>query len=128
MTVPMGIFFATLVIFAYGVAPVMLFWGWVRWTMNRPRTWTVPSSLSFAGFVCASASAVLALCIIANGANWYECSPGAIAYCLMIGAALSALGLVIAVGGLWRSSPLRWHAPICAVATLAFWLIATTWS
>lgn len=127
MTVPMGFFFAALMILAYVVAPVMLFWGWVRWTMHRPRTWTIPSTLSFAGFIFASASGFFALCLIANGANWYEHNRSGIAFCIVIGAAFSAFGLLLAVGGLWRNSSLRWHAPVCAIAMLAFWLIATTW-
>lgn len=137
MTVPMGILFAILIVLAYIAAPVMLFWGWVRWTIHRPRTWTVPSTLSFAGFVCASASALLALCVICYGASGgFQNNPGMSTYspdyrlfyrCIAIGAALSALGMIVGIGGVWRKNQLRWHAPVSAIATLAFWVLATTW-
>jgi hypothetical protein len=133
----MEILFATLLILAYVLAPIMLFWGWMRWTIRRPRIWTIPSTLSFAGFVCASASAVFAICVIFYGSSGgFEHTPGVSPYssnvrffyqCIAIGAALSALGFVIAIGGLWRKNQLRWHAPITAIATLAFWLLATAW-
>ena len=137
MTASADIFWGTLFILAYIVAPIMLFWGWVRWTIQRPRNWTIPSTSSFVGFVCASASALFAICVILYGLNGgFVHTPGGPTYspnyglysrCIAIGAALSALGLVAAIGGLWRKSQLRWHAPIAAIATLAFWLIATAW-
>ncbi|HEV2135489.1 MAG TPA: hypothetical protein VGR47_14745 [Terracidiphilus sp.] len=130
----MDIFFTTLFILVYIVAPVMLFWGWVRWTIDRPRTWTVPSTLSFAGFVCASASALFALGVILYGSGGgFEHTPGVsgdstnyelVARCLAIGAGLSALGIVLAIGGIWRKNQLRWHALVSAIATLAFWVLA----
>lgn len=137
MTASMDILFTTLFILAYIVAPVMLFWGWVRWTIDRPRTWTVPSTLSFAGFACASASALFAICVIfyASGGG-FEHTPGMsgnsanyelAARCLAIGASLSASGVILAIGGIWRKNQLRWHALVSAIATLAFWLLASTW-
>jgi len=40
------------------------------------------------------------------------------------GALLSLSGIVFAVIGVWRPSPLRWHAPACAIGTLLFWFAA----
>lgn len=135
MSASTGILFATLLILAYVVAPVMLFWGWIQWMMQRPRTWTIPSTLSFAGFVCASASALFAICVIlyASGGG-FEHTPGGPTYspnyelfyrCIAIGAGLSAPGFVFASGGLWRKNQLRWQAPTSAIAAFAFWLLAS---
>lgn len=137
MTASMDIFFAALLFLAYIVAPIMLCWGWVRWTIQRSRQWTIPSTLSFAGFVCASASALFAICVILYGlSGGFEHTPGFAgdsqnyelgARCIAIGASLSAIGIISALGGIWRRNQLRWHAPVSAIATLGFWLLATAW-
>lgn len=31
-------------------------------------------------------------------------------------------GILFGLSGVWRKNPLRWHAPICAVGTLALWM------
>jgi hypothetical protein len=41
-----------------------------------------------------------------------------------LGVILSLAAMAFAIVGLWRPSPLRWHAPLCAVGTLVFWLAA----
>ena len=41
-----------------------------------------------------------------------------------LGALLSLAAMVFAIIGLLRPSPLRWHAPVCAVGTLVFWITA----
>jgi hypothetical protein len=54
----------TLAALGYVLAPIMLVWGWARWTQrSKPRT--VPSILSLLGFVLASTSALLAVSAIA---------------------------------------------------------------
>lgn len=135
MTASAGILFATLAILAYIVAPGMLFWGWVRWTIRRPRIWTISSTLSFAGFVCASASGLFALCVFFYGlTGGFEHTPGNPTFspnyelfyrCISVGGALSGIGTILAIGGLWRKNQLRWHALISTLATFAFWLLAT---
>ena len=40
------------------------------------------------------------------------------------GAILSLGGIAFGIGGVLRRSSLRWHAPVSAVGTLAFWLVA----
>ena len=32
--------------------------------------------------------------------------------------------IVFGLGGVWRPSSLRWHAPVAAIGTLAFWIMA----
>jgi hypothetical protein len=123
-------FFTLLFVFAYLVSPTMLVWGWARWIKRRPRSWTISSTLSFAGFLLASASALFALWTILYAlGGGFEHLPGYSFFyqCLRRGAVLSLLGIAFSVGGVWRRSPLRWQAPASAVGTLAFWLLATTW-
>jgi|SRR6185503_1953136 len=117
------------------VAPSMLVWGWVRWINYSPRIWKVSSTLSFIGFLFATASALFALWTIlfASGGGFGTSEPHyAPKYALLFryirwGALTSALGIVFAIAGVWRSNLLRWHALTGAVGSLAFWLLATTW-
>jgi len=109
----------------YVLSPVMLTWGWVRW-FRQPKLRTVTAILSLLGFTLASASALLAVSAIA-----YSLMRGGFPYydpLLMrifgVGGLLSLSGLILGVCGVWRTSSLRWHAPISATATLAFWIAA----
>lgn len=62
-----------LLLFGYLVAPTALVWGWVRWMKQQPRLWTISSTLSFVGFLLASASALFALGMIHYAlAGWFE--------------------------------------------------------
>ena len=125
----------TFLILGYFLAPILLIWGWTRWNLRRTKQWTVSSALSFAGLVCSSSSAIFAICVIlfanlggflySTGPVNYETNYRLILYCIWIGAALAAIGFVLAIGGLWRRNPLRWLAPASAIATLAFWLVQT---
>jgi hypothetical protein len=112
------------------VAPAMLVWGWARWIVQRPRLWTISSTLSFIGFLLASASALFSLWVIlyASGGGFQRLPDYSFFYrCIRRGAIISLLGVAFALGGVWRRSPLRWQAPAGAVGTFAFWLLATTW-
>ena len=122
---------------AYLVAPAMIIWGWIRWVIQRPRTQTVASTLSFVGFVLASLSGVFALLVIAYGwsggfehtagLSYYSSNYGLFYCCIRVGVLISLAGLVFSIGGAWRSSSVRWQAAASALGTLAFWLLATTW-
>jgi hypothetical protein len=137
MTASSAILYTVLFILGYLVAPTMLVWGWARWITQRPRLWTVSPTLSFIGFVLASASALFALWMIAyasggrfeHTANIPYYSPNYSLFYLYIrrGSVLSLLGIVFAIGGVWGRGPVRWQAPASALGTLAFWLIVTTW-
>lgn len=129
--------YGLLLVFGYVVAPTALVWGWTRWIKQKPRLWTISSSLSFVGFLLASASAVFALsmvgCALAGG---FEHTPNMSGYSpnfslffrwMQRGEVLSLLALAFALSGVVRQSATRWQAPASAVGTLAFWLIATTW-
>jgi hypothetical protein len=117
--------FATLTILSYEVAPAMLVWGWVRWG-ERPKLRTMPSILSLLGFTFTTASAILAVsCLVYSHVH---ANPRfAIFYPLLwdmsrCGVLLSFAGSLFSVLGVWRQSSLRWHAPACALGTLAFWV------
>ena len=108
----------------YLVSPVLLICGWAQW-VRHPKSRTVASILSLAGFVLATMSALFAIATIvyAQIHRFPQYDP------LLIkvygtGALLSLCGIVFGIGGIWRPSSLRWYAPTSATATLAFWLLA----
>lgn len=109
----------------YLVLPAAMIWGWTRWVRpTRPRT---PFSiLSFAGFVLATASGLLAISAIlyarANGGFPFYSPPLLRIY--RWGATLSVIASALGAIGVWRPSPLRWHALACGVGTLLFWLVS----
>lgn len=119
------VLFGVLVATGYFVLPIALIWGWARWT-NLAKLRTAASILSLAGFVLATASALLAVSSIAygqliHGFRFYD--PGAMRI-FRWGFLLSLGAIVFGLGGVWRPSSLRWHAPAAAIGTLAFWLMA----
>jgi hypothetical protein len=122
-----------LLLFGYLVAPTALVWGWVRWMKQQPRLWTISSTLSFVGFLLASASALFALGMIHYAlAGWFEHTSNTPNFSLFFrwmqrGEVLSLAAFAFAVGGVFQRSSIRWQAPASAIGTLAFWLIATTW-
>ena len=137
MSVLGTVFWTLLLLFGYLVAPGSLVWGWARWIKQRPRLWTVSSTLSFVGFLLASTSALFALWMIAQAsAGVFEHTPGMTNYSpnyslffrwMQRGEVLSLTAVAFALGGVFRRSATRWQALNGAVGTLAFWLIATTW-
>jgi hypothetical protein len=103
----------------------VLIWGWARW-INHPKLRTVPSILSLTGFVLAMASALLAVSSIAyaqviHGFRFYD---PLLMRLFRWGILLSLGAIMFGVGGVWRPSSLRWHAPVAAIGTLAFWAMA----
>lgn len=137
MTKSVTVLFALLLVFSYLVAPITLVWGWSRWIKQGPRTWSISSTLSFIGFLFASASALFALSMIfwafsggfehAHGSPDYSPNFSLFYWFVRGGVVLSILGLAFALGGVWRRGATRWLAPASAIGTLAFWLLATTW-
>jgi hypothetical protein len=130
-------FWTSLLLFGYFVAPSALAWGWVRWITQRPRLWTVSSTLSFVGFLLASVSAIFALGMVAYAsAGGFEHTWNSTSYSpnyslffrwMQRGEVLSLAAIAFSLGGIFKRSVIRWQAPASAVGTLAFWLIATTW-
>ena len=108
----------------YVVAPISLVWGWIRW-IRRPKLRAVMPRLSLVGFMLATASAFLAASTIVYAyrmrgfGHYAPLLPKA----FRAGALLSLGGILFGIGGIWRASSLRWHAPVSGIATLAFWII-----
>ena len=109
------------------VIPALLLWGWIRWA-NRPQDTPLSRSdvFSLVGFSLATASAGLAF-----GTHLYARFVHSFApydpWLLRIyacGCLLSVVGIVFSVAGTGRANPVRWLAPICAIGTLLFWLLA----
>jgi hypothetical protein len=105
--------------------PALLIWGWVRWAKKEmPRSRS--STLSLVGFALATASATLAVCthlyaVFVSSFPVYDPTLLKIYAC---GCLLSVGGIGFAFAGTGRPNPVRWLAPVCAVGTLVFWLLA----
>jgi hypothetical protein len=105
--------------------PAVIIWGWVRWIKHRePRT--TFSTLSLVGFALGTVSGLLAIAamLYARAGRGFSFYDPALIRIYRWGALLSVAAMVFAIIGLWRPSSLRWHAPVCAVGTLVFWLAA----
>jgi|SRR5580698_34465 hypothetical protein len=125
MSTSVQFIFVVLYAMGYIVAPLTLAWGWLRWAM-QPSPKALIAYLSLIGFVFATASGVLAFSAIVyaqiHNFRYYDPLLLKIFRC---GILLSITGILFGAGGLWRKNSLRWHAPVSALATLAFWFAAT---
>jgi hypothetical protein len=124
MSMTVNITMVVFLVVSHLITPVMLIWGWSRWA-QWSKLKTIPSILSLSGFALATLSAILAVSSIAYAQvhrfGFYDPSLMKI---MRWGSMLSLAGFLFAVGGAWRKSPLRWHAPVCALGTFAFWVLA----
>jgi hypothetical protein len=117
-----GILFAV----GYLASPIMVIWGWARW-FSQPKLRTAPSILSLIGFVLATASAVLAVSSIAYAHfHHFPFYDPLLLRIFRWGALLSLGAIIFGVGGAWRRSSLRWHAPISGFGMLTFWTLAAS--
>jgi hypothetical protein len=115
-----------LLIAAYVEVPVMLVWGWRRWA-RRPRQKNPFATISFISFSIGTASALLLVVtilwsLIRGGFTWYD---PVLLRIFAVGLLLSILGFLIALGGVWKANPLRWHAPALALGMVLIWAIWT---
>jgi len=120
----------TLFVVGYLVGPTALVWGWASFFLHRHERWRPVYALSGVGLVLASLSAALGLFMIlyASSGAFYNFAHMELFYrFIAYGAAFSTLGFLFSIAGVWKSHSLRWQAPLGAMGTLAFWLIATTW-
>lgn len=127
MSASLALVFLALSLLAYLIGPAALIWGWMRWSA-RPKTWSFSSIFSFAGFLDATASAVLGIALVFAALNGvferdYALFFRVVSRCLIF----SLLGVLLAVCGAFRNSSFRWVALVGALSTSAFWMIATTW-
>ena len=120
-----GLLVAGLFLAGYLLSPTILIWGWARW-LRLPKQKTVTSVLSLLGFILATLSALVAV-----SGMIYSFAIGGFPYydprlmkIMAVGGLLSLGSLTFSLSGIWRANSLRWHAPVSAIATLAFWLAA----
>jgi len=105
--------------------PVLIIWGWVRWSKNKNPGSIFPT-LSFIGFCFATASALLGLFsrLYAQFIRSFPFYDPTLMRIYACGGLLSLAAILFAIVGVWRRGPVRWHAPLCAIGTLLFWIIA----
>jgi hypothetical protein len=116
----------TLAALGYLVSPVLLICGWAQW-VRRPKLRTLPSTLSLAGLILATTSALLAIAAVAYAQiHHFPHQDPTLIKMYRVGLLLSRSGIVFGIGGIWRPGSLRWYAPIASAATLAFWMLAAT--
>src|SRR5436190_3679902 len=96
----------------YIAVPAGLVWGWIRllkYRQSQP-TFLAPS---LAAFALGTLSAVLAIGATLLTSNATAGPDPSLLRLYRMGALLSFIGIVLAVVGVRRPGPLRWHAPAC---------------
>jgi hypothetical protein len=107
-----------------GLPPLMI-WGWVRWA-KRTQPRTAFSIMSWAGLSLATLSALLAIStlIYAQAIGGFPLYDPLLLKIYRWGLSISLVGIICAIGGIWRAGPVRWHAPACTAGMLLFWFLA----
>lgn len=107
---------------AFIAAPVCLVWGWIRW-LHHKQLLSFLAKLSFIAFLLATASAILVIIsmIYARTSNSILFFDTTYYHFVIAGYWLSGAGLVLSLVGIWRTSPVRAQALVCAVGTLLYW-------
>ena len=124
MSASMIAVYVVLVLLSYVVAPVTLIWGWIRW-VRLPKKWSISAILALIGFGWATTSALLAISMAAYArVHYFAFYDPLLMRIFRLGFLLSLAGIAFGIGGVWRNSPLRWHALAGAVGTFAFWMLA----
>jgi hypothetical protein len=118
---------AILIAIVYLTLPLLTVWGWIRW-MRGPHAHSLTSVLSLISFVFATASIVLAISslIYAQVVRSFPFYDPLLLRIYRLGGSLSMLGIIFSLGGIWRPSTLRWHAPACSIGMLFFWFFSAT--
>ncbi len=106
--------------------PPMLLWGWVRWSKDKSYPRTRSSTCSLIGFSLATASATLAIAthLYARFVHNFPSDDPTLMKIYAIGCLFSIIGITLGVAGTGRPNSIRWLAPVCAIGTLVFWLLA----
>ena len=103
--------------------PILLTGGWARWSKNS-RLYTASAEWSFAGFVAATVSAALVIItILVALVRPLPINHPLSLFTYATALLLSIMGVGAALAGIWKSGPLRWHAPLCAGGTTVFWFM-----
>jgi len=104
---------------------VTMLLGWIKWFRGPQESGIFPK-LSFVG-MCLTSATIFGLVAFAIYAEMFGVR-SSVHYELLIGiykfmAPLCVLGFLCGLVGLWRRSPLRWLAPLCAFFTACVWFI-----
>jgi hypothetical protein len=104
--------------------PVVLIWGWMRWWKQDKKRSLIPI-MSLIGFALATASALLAISteVYAKAIGGFIFYDPTLLRIYRYGVLFSLSGIMSSFVGLWRTSALRWHAPVCSVGTLMYWFM-----
>jgi hypothetical protein len=123
----MPVVLTLLIIGAYLGVPVILVWGWLRWS-RHPRERNLLAALSLTGFAFASASAALAAgsILYAHAIGGFPFYDPRLLRIYRCGALLSLSALALSIPGMWRPNLLRWHAPGLSLGTLVFWFLSAS--
>jgi len=115
----------TILLVIFLILLAVMAWGWIRWAKrSQPRNlFAILSLISFSLGTLSGLLAILTFLYALVIRRFPHYDPLLLTI-YALGTLLSLSGIVSGIGGLWRSSPVRWHAPICAVGTLLFWLMA----
>ena len=93
----------------------VIIFSWIRWARaKQPRT--LCSTLSLAGLVLATASALFAFVLSSYAGSFYVAR--------QLGVEASLVAVFVAVCGAWRPHPLRWRALACGAGMLVFWSLS----
>ena len=108
----------------YLALPAVMASGWIRWAKrSQPRN--LSAILSLISFSLGTASGLLAIFTVlyALAIRSFPHYDPLLLTIYLLGVLLSLAGIVFGIGGVWRPSPVRWHAPVCAVGMLLFWFM-----
>ena len=116
----------TLAALGYLVSPVLLICGWAQW-VRKPKLRAVPAALSLGGLVLATASTLLVIAAVTYAQiHHFPHQEPTLIRLYRVGILFSRCGVVFGLAGVWRPGSVRWYAPLSAVSTLAFWMLAAT--
>ncbi len=105
------------------VLPAVMIWGWMQWARRKEKV-TLLLALSLVGLSLATASELLGIStgVYARVSGGFATFDPTLMKIYAWGTLLSLVGLIFATAGVWRPNSIRWHALVCAVGTLLYWL------
>jgi hypothetical protein len=115
--------FFTLLLASYVAVPVLIVWGWIRYSSERDKLKAF-SLISFAGFALATTSGLLVVgtSIFAQMIGGFVHYDQRLKWVFRLGILFTVASIVPSLIGIWRKNPLRWHAPACSIGMAVIWL------
>src|SRR3974390_3284555 len=110
-------------LFSFVVWPFAVVFGWVCWARSDRQNSFLPKlSLASHSFAALSLLVGLAAVLFADSAQGFNFWDPGLLKIYRAGFALSVCGLGLSVIGATRANPLRWSAPLAAIASTLFWI------